>query len=193
MRLEPRVLENDWVRLEPTEERHRAGLRAAAGDMGVFRFMPSPVPASAGYDGLFDWHQAHADAGRWIRFTVIAGGAIVGHTAYMAIRPYDRGVEIGATWYAPAFQGGAVNPACKLLLFGNAFDAGAERVELKTDATNARSRAAIAKLGASFEGVHRHHMLRADGTWRDTAWYSVLRDEWPAAKARLESRLAAFD
>jgi N-acetyltransferase len=86
-----------------------------------------------------------------------------------------------------------VNPACKLLMFRHAFDCGAERVELKTDALNERSRAAILKLGAQFEGVHRRHMRRRDGTLRDTAWYSVLREEWPDVKARLEARLAAFD
>jgi RimJ/RimL family protein N-acetyltransferase len=73
-----------------------------------------------------------------------------------------------------------------------AFEAGAERVELKTDAQNAHSRAAILKLGAAFEGVHRHHMRRPWGGWRDTAWYSVLRDEWPEVRDGLMARLAAF-
>ena len=85
-----------------------------------------------------------------------------------------------------------MNPTAKLLLLGHAFARGAERVELKTDALNDHSRAAILKLGAKFEGIHRRHMRRADGTLRDTAWYSVLREEWPEVKAGLEARLAAL-
>ena len=192
MQLTQPVLESAWVRLEPVQERHRAGLRAAAGDMSHFRHMPEPVPRSAGYDALFDWEQGEAAAGRWRRYAVIVRNEMVGHTCYLAIRPEHRGVEIGATWYAPAFQGGATNPAAKLLLLDHAFGCGAERVELKTCSNNARSRAAILKLGASFEGVHRRHMLRADGSWRDTAWYSILRDEWPSLRAGLEARLSQF-
>jgi RimJ/RimL family protein N-acetyltransferase len=79
-----------------------------------------------------------------------------------------------------------------LLLLGHAFASGAERVELKTDALNARSRAAMLKLGCAFEGVHRHHMRRPDGSWRDTAWFSILREEWPGVRTRLEARLAQF-
>ena len=66
-------------------------------------------------------------------------------------------------------------------------------MELKTDAANARSRAAIEKLGATFEGVFRHHMRRPDGTWRDTAWYAILADAWPRVRAGLDARLAAFE
>jgi RimJ/RimL family protein N-acetyltransferase len=88
-------------------------------------------------------------------------------------------------------QGGPVNPACKLLLLTHAFAAGAERVELKTDARNARSRAAIAKLGAQFEGIHRKHMRIGDGTMRDTAYFAITRDDWPSVRAGLDARLAA--
>ncbi len=85
-----------------------------------------------------------------------------------------------------------VNPSCKLLLIGHAFGCGAERVELKTDALNEHSRGAMLKMGAVYEGEHRKHMRRADGSLRDTAWFSVVRDEWPAMKAGLEKRLAAL-
>jgi len=122
----------------------------------------------------------------------LPNGDLAGMTTLMNPRERDGGVEIGGTWYAPAAQGGAVNPSCKYLLLAHAFACGAERVELKTDALNTRSRAAILKLGASFEGIHRRHMRRPDGTLRDTAWYSILRDEWPGVKAALEARLAAF-
>jgi RimJ/RimL family protein N-acetyltransferase len=121
-----------------------------------------------------------------------ANGVIVGQSCYLNIRPEHSGVEIGGTWYRPESQGTLINPASKLLLFGHAFDSGAERIDQKTDAINARSRRAMEKMGAKFEGFHRHAVRRPDGTWRDNAWYSVLREEWPEVKAGLEARLAAY-
>jgi RimJ/RimL family protein N-acetyltransferase len=108
----------------------------------------------------------------------------------MALRPEHRSVEIGWTWLHPsAWQTGA-NVEAKLLMLEHAFDAwGCRRVELKTDALNERSRRAIEALGASFEGIHRQHMLVRGGENRDTAWYSVLDAEWPGVRARLHDRL----
>lgn len=192
MKLEPRVLENAHVRLVPLEEAHRAPLRAAAADPGIWAHIPFPV-LREGYDSYFDLQMQTWREFGWHPYAVLTpAGAIVGQTTHMNLRPADASVEIGGTWYAPHAQGGPINPAAKLLLFAHAFASGAERVELKTDARNARSRAAIAKLGAQFEGVHRRHMRRADGTLRDTAWFSVIREEWPAVQAGLEARLAAF-
>ena len=119
-------------------------------------------------------------------------GEIVGQSCYLNLRPKDGGVEIGGTWYAPSAQGTAINPAAKLLLLGHAFACGAERVEFKTDALNSQSRAALSKLGATFEGVFRRHMRRPDGTWRDSAYFSVIREDWPELKRRIESRIAAL-
>lgn len=191
MQLSAATLTHDRVRLEPLEERHRAPLLAAAGDdPALFRHMPT-IAVMGGYEGWFEGMLRDREAGRLIPFAVIEpGGRAVGNTSFMDIRPYDRAVEIGGTWYAPAAQGTTINPAAKFLLLGHAFACGAERLVLKTDALNARSRAAILKLGATFEGIHRHHMRRADGSWRDTAWYSILREEWPDARAGLEARLA---
>jgi RimJ/RimL family protein N-acetyltransferase len=100
--------------------------------------------------------------------------------------------HIGWTAYDPRVWGTAVNPEAKLLMLTLAFESGFGRVKIQADAINLRSRAAIAKLGAQFEGVTRRDLRRADGTWRDAAVYSVLIDEWPAVKAGLESRLEAF-
>jgi RimJ/RimL family protein N-acetyltransferase len=192
MNLAATVLTLGRVRLEPFEERHRAGLTAAAqADMGIFRHMPFAV-ADKGYGWWFDYLRADQEAGRSIPHAVVLDDRIIGQSCYLNIRPRDAGVEIGSTWYMREAQGGLVNPTAKLLLLGNAFAQGAERVELKTDALNEHSRAAILKLGAKFEGIHRRHMRRADGTLRDTAWYSVLRDEWPTVQAGLEARLAAL-
>lgn len=191
MNLAAATLEHKRVRLEPFEERHREGLTAAAADPTIWRHIPYPVQRD-GYGGWFEWLRAEQAAGRWMPFAVLADGRIVGQSCYINPRPNDLGVEIGGTWYAPEAQGTFVNPAAKLLLLGHAFASGAERVELKTDALNARSRAAMLKLGCAFEGVHRHHMRRPDGTWRDTAWFSVLSEEWPGVLERLEARLAEF-
>ncbi|HYD87212.1 MAG TPA: GNAT family protein [Vitreimonas sp.] len=120
------------------------------------------------------------------------GGIIVGQSCYLTIRPRDAGVEIGGTWYVRAAQGTAINPAAKLALLDHAFACGIERVEFKTDALNAQSRAALTKLGATFEGVHRRHMRRPNGTWRDSAYFSIIREDWPHVRANLEARLAAF-
>lgn len=191
MKLAARTLERCRVRLEPFEERHREGLAAVAdADPDLFRHIPFPV-ATQGYSGWFDLLRADQAAGRSIPHAVIADGRVVGQSCYLNIRPREAGVEIGSTWYAKAAQATFVNPSCKLLLIGNAFEQGAERVELKTDALNEQSRGAMLKMGAQFEGIHRKHMRRADGSLRDTAWFSVIREEWPAVRAGLESRLAA--
>jgi RimJ/RimL family protein N-acetyltransferase len=193
MQLAAATLSNAFVRLEPFDERHRAGLAAAAdADLGIFRHMPFPV-AAKGYGAWFDWLTAEQAAGRWIAHAVIApDGRIVGQSCYLNIRKVDSGVEIGGTWYTPAAQGAAINPAAKLALIDHAMACGAERVEFKTDALNAQSRAALTKLGATFEGVFRRQMRRPDGTMRDNAYFSVIREEWPQLKIRIEERLAAF-
>lgn len=203
-------LVNAHVRLLPLQHAHREALRTAGADQSVWRHWPRPV-VGAEFDAHFDWQMREHAAGRWLIYGVVALspvaprllkpgapsllsgiGPMVGQTCFLNIRPEHSGVEVGGTWYAPEAQGTAINPACKLLMLGHAFASGAERVELKTDAENARSRAAIEKLGARFEGTFRRHMRRPDGTWRDTAWYSILKDEWPAARAGLELRVGSL-
>jgi RimJ/RimL family protein N-acetyltransferase len=193
MKLVATTLEHARVRLEPFDERHRAGLSAAAhADLSIFAHMPFPI-AEVGYGPWFDWLRVEQDAGRWIPHAVIApDGRIVGQSCYLAIRPEHAGVEIGGTWYAREAQGTAINPAAKLLLLAHAFDCGAERVEFKTDARNAQSRAALAKLGAEFEGVFRRQMRLLNGTMRDNAYFSVIREDWPPLRAQIEARLAEF-
>ena len=182
------------VRLEPLCEAHRAGLAAAAADPAIWRWWPRDV-VGTGWDTQFDWQLAEQAAGRWLLHTVFDcrdgdAGRIVGQTCYIDPRPVSGCVEIGGTWYAPQVQGTLVNPACKRLMLGHAFACGAERVELKTDARNAASRAAMEKMGARFEGIFRRHVPLPDGSWRDSAWYSVIRPEWEAVQAGLEARLA---
>lgn len=119
-------------------------------------------------------------------------GLVVGTSSLGDLDLHHDGAHLGWTAYDPRVWGTAVNPEAKLLLLGLAFDHGFGRVKIQADALNARSRAAIAKLGATFEGILRHDRRRADGSWRDTAVFSILADEWPAVRAGLESRLAGF-
>ncbi len=117
--------------------------------------------------------------------------SIVGSTRYLNVRPGDRVVEIGWTWLNPSAWETGANVEAKLLMLGHAFDAlGCVRVEFKTDARNARSRAAISALPAQFEGVLRKHMTVPDVGVRDSAYFSVVDDEWPEVRANLERRLA---
>lgn len=119
-------------------------------------------------------------------------GAVVGATKLGHLDLGSESAEIGWTAYDPRAWGTAVNPEAKLLLLGLAFDHGFGRVKLQADARNARSRAAIAKLGAQYEGIARREKPRADGSWRDSAVYSVIIDDWPAVRAGLEARLEAW-
>ena len=121
-------------------------------------------------------------------------GRVLGSTRYGSLRPEHRSLEIGWTWLTPTAWGTGANVEAKLLMLTRAFEElGCVRVEFKTNARNERSRAALAALPAQFEGIHRKHMIVRDGERRDSAWYSVVDDEWPAVKANLERRLRGID
>ena len=139
---------------------------------------------------------AAADAGREVPFTMLdaASGAPIGSTRFLEIRLEHLRVEIGWTWMARGVWGQGHNVETKLLLLSHAFEeVGCRRVEFKTDARNERSRGALLALGATFEGVFRKHMVVRDGAPRDSAYYSVIDDEWPAVKAAISARLAVID
>lgn len=127
--------------------------------------------------------------GRW-PWVVRVGGDVVGTTSYLDVSLPDARLEIGWTAYSPSAWATAVNPECKLLLMGWAFDHDFGRVQLKTDIRNLRSQRAITKLGATYEGVLRRYQRRADGTMRDTVFFSVTAEEWPSVRERLTQRLA---
>ena len=180
------------VRLEPLTEGHRAGLACAADRAEIWEHMPSSA-AGADFDAWFDQALNLALGGReavWAVRTSV-DGVLVGSTRYLAIEPAHRRLEIGHTWYSPRVWATQVNPACKLALLRYAFESLAfNRVELKTDNRNLRSQAAIAKLGATREGLFRAHMVRRDGSLRDSVYFSIVRDEWPSVRDRLTRRLA---
>ena len=194
MRLEVRTLENRWVRLEPfilaLEAEVRAALNCDAASWDVM--------VGAAYGPHFDGWWASAlkamEAGTRIAYAVrrLEDDAVVGTSSLCEIHPAYRRCEIGSTFYRPEARGGVVNPACKRLLLGHAFDAGAVRVEIVTDAINPRSQAAILKLGAKPEGVLRKHKITFTGRPRDTAIFAILDDDWPEVRDRLDARLADF-
>jgi RimJ/RimL family protein N-acetyltransferase len=187
-----RTLTGRFVALEPLEARHHAGLVAAGADRGLFTYMP--FDASQGIAPRLGWFTEENASGRMISYAVrrLADGVLVGSTSYLNIAPGDARVEIGSTWYAEEAQASAVNPEAKYLLLANAFARAWNRVEFKTDAKNARSRAALKKLGATEEGVLRGHMWMPKGYYRDSVYFSILASEWPRVKAGLEERLAGF-
>lgn len=192
MKIKSDILLGTSVRLEPIAEAHREGLRAASDD-SLWTYMPIKATGE-GFDPWFDWSRGVHESGDEIVFAVVRAEdeRIVGSTRFLAIAVAHERIEIGHTFYAKDVWGSAVNPECKLLLLEQAFDVlGANRVEIKCDPGNARSRAAIAKLGASFEGVLREHLILPSGKKRDSAMYSILRRDWPDVRAGLEARLAA--
>jgi N-acetyltransferase len=185
------VLEGRFVRLEPLSEAHRDDLLAAAAqDPATFRYMGADLSI-----GPTAWGPYLADALRpeYVAWATVdaATGRAVGSTRFGDIAPEDGRVEIGWTWIAPSHQRSATNTEAKLLQLTYAFDElGATRVALKTDGRNLRSQAAIERLGAQREGVLRRHVRMPDGFIRDTVYFSILDDEWPAVRARLEERLS---
>ena len=131
------------------------------------------------------------DAGAERPLATLCCKRVVGSTRFLALRPEHRSVEIGWTWLHPSFWGTGVNVEAKLLMLRHAFEAWrCRRVELKTDALNERSRNAMEAMGATFEGIHRKHMLVRRDENRDSAWYSVTDDDWPRVERGLLERLA---
>jgi RimJ/RimL family protein N-acetyltransferase len=194
MDLGPVTLRGRHVTLEPLDEGHAAGLFDAMRDEEVCRYLAWPAPTALDETrALIRDAQAQMARGQCVAFAQVwnASGSAIGSTRFLDIRPKDRQVEIGSTFLARAYWRTPANTEAKYLLLRHCFEsAGCVRVALKTDGRNARSQAAIERLGAVREGVLRKHM-NVRGYQRDTVYYSILDTEWPAVKARLEARLAA--
>ncbi|AFZ67743.1 GNAT family N-acetyltransferase [Deinococcus peraridilitoris] len=201
--LDELTLQGQLVRLEPLREVHVPGLlQAASAERETFRWttVPDSFEAMTRY---VERALADAAAGRALPFaTCSASGEVLGATRFGNIEhwiwpdgrersQFPDAVEIGWTWLAQRAQRSGVNTEAKLLMLTHAFESwGVKRVTIKTDARNERSRAAIERLGARFEGVLRAHSPAADGGVRDTAMYSVIRPEWPEVRQNLQARLA---
>lgn len=197
VRPEPAVLDGRFVRLEPFRPDHLPGLFEAICRPEVFAGGYGGGPAGLPRDReAFDaWASGYGIGPDAIRFVVrlVGGphdGEIVGASTLGDLDEEREHAHIGWTAYDPRVWGTQVNPETKLLMLGLAFSRGYGRVKLQADERNARSRGAMEKLGATFEGIVRRDMRRADGSWRDSAVYSILIDEWPDVRAGLERRLA---
>ena len=192
MKLETAVLEDRFVRLEPMAAEHKAEFRAAcAADPQTWEALYPYAMHGEHFEP--NWRRFYEEPGPdRMGFAVIADGRCVGTSSYLRIDAANQSVEIGATYYDPDHRGGVVNPAAKRLMLAHAFAAGARRVQFRVDAINARSRAAVLKLGAVQEGVIRQDMVTWNGRVRDSVVFSILADEWPAVRAGLDARLAAF-
>jgi N-acetyltransferase len=186
------VLEGSLVRLEPLSREHEEGLWDASRDPRTWRWLSVVQPQTRDeWRAYVEQAVSAAEAGSELPLVTKRHEGIVGSTRFLALRPEHRSVEIGWTWLHPSAWGTGVNVEAKLLQLEHAFEAwDCRRVELKTDAANERSRRALEALGATFEGIHRKHMLVRGGENRDSAWYSVTDDDWPEVKATLERRLA---
>jgi N-acetyltransferase len=187
-------LEGRLVVVEPLTRAHAEGLRLAAADVAVWRWMTAPAHEPEGFEAWLEAALAAAEEGTEAPFAILLreSGDPVGSTRFMTLRPEHRGLEIGWTWHARRVWGTGVNVETKLLLLAHAFETlGCMRVEFKTDARNERSRGALEALPARFEGIFAKHMLVRGGDVRDSAYYAITDDDWPAVRANLERRLAA--
>jgi N-acetyltransferase len=196
LNIQPVTLLGQTIRLEPLGLAHVPALAEAGRDQAIWRYMPYAFDGTESFMRRWVEDQLERQSrGTDLPFAVVlqASGPAIGATRYLDIRPHDRAVEIGGTWFAPAHQRTAANTEAKYLLFRHAFETlGCLRVQLKTDLRNERSQRAIERLGAVREGVLRDHMLMPDGYRRSSVYYSVLEAEWPAVKARLEGMLEKY-
>jgi len=191
-------LEGSLVTLEPLAEEHRDGLWEAAQSDEIWIWLTKLNKSREDFDAWFDATLATNAAGEGQpsetgAFAVRrnADGALVGSSRYMNVRRWDRVVEVGWTWFNPSVWRTGINVETKLLIFTRAFETlGCVRVELKTDARNDRSRGAMTRLPAHFEGIMRKHMIVPGVGQRDTAYFSVIDEEWPTVRAALQARLA---
>lgn len=194
---EPVTLEGQHVRLEPMARAHAAAIAEAFGvaatDGAMWESKVTTIPRPENTRAYVDQALAEMAAGVSLPFVTVdrASGNAVGSTRYMNIEAPHRRLEIGTTWIGKSFQRTAINTEAKYLMLRHAFEAlGCIAVDLRTHEKNAQSRAAIERLGAKLDGLLRNHRIMPDGSLRNTATYSIIAEEWPAVKARLEARLA---
>ena len=181
------------MRLEPLSPAHVPALAAFALDSSLWTWGLTPLATVEDVATYVARAVAERESGQSVPFAVLlqASERVVGSTRFGSLAPEHGRAEIGWTFYDPAVQGTAVNPAAKRTLLTHAFETwGLTRVEFKTDALNTRSRAALRGIGAVEEGVLRAHMRTASGRLRDSAYFSILASEWPAVRAHLDAKVA---
>ncbi|ODS64906.1 MAG: GNAT family N-acetyltransferase [Arenimonas sp. SCN 70-307] len=184
----PPILEGAHVSLEPLQPHHGEDLLAAAADGELWNLWYTQVPGPETLRAWLARAMADREAGTAMPFLVRdANGEPVGSTRFFRMDPVVPSLEIGFTWYSARVQRTALNTEAKRLLLGHAFDAmGCSVIELRTHVMNHRSRSAIERLGAHFDGILRRQMRMPDGHLRDTAVYSILDSEWPVVRRNLD-------
>jgi RimJ/RimL family protein N-acetyltransferase len=188
----PVTLTSPVVRLEPLTLSHVDALARVGLDPELWRWIPIQITSVDEMRAYVATALDEQQRGLALPFAIVdaAGGEVIGSTRFGAIDVRNRRLEIGWTWLARSHQRTRANTAAKRLLLGHAFDTlGANRVELKTDALNEKSRHAIGRIGATQEGIFRQHVVCASGRLRDTVYFSILATEWPAVRGRLDDRL----
>jgi RimJ/RimL family protein N-acetyltransferase len=190
----PVTLEGSAVRLEPICREHAGLFWDVAKDAldDIFRWIPYCMKVPEDFELLVEKALSEQERGESVVFATVErqSGRVIGSTRFMNIDRANRRVEIGSTWIAPAWHRTTVNTETKYLMLRHAFEVWQSmRVELKTDALNQRSRNAILRLGAKEEGTLRKHVITWTGRVRDTVYFSILEEEWPEVKARLENLL----
>ena len=191
----PVTLEGKLVRLAPLSLAHVDELAEVGLDSRIWEWNPRIVRSQSDIEAYVRMAVREAVAGLSVPFAIIdlASERAIGSSRFGNISREHGRLEIGWTWLAVQHWRTGTNTECKLLLLSHAFeDLGCSRVELKTDSMNARSRAAITRLGAKQEGILRKHILTESGRWRDTVYYSILDDEWPQVKSGLEAKRGKF-
>ncbi len=189
-------LAGELVVLEPLQTRHEEGLFVASQHPEIWKWLAPVGDSREFFSAWMAVSLAESRAGREGVFATVdrASGEPIGSTRYLNVREAHRSVEIGWTWLTPSMWRTGANVEAKLLMLAHAFERlQCMRVEFKTDARNERSRAALAALGAQFEGILRKHMVMPGVGVRDSAYYSVIEEEWPQVRTNLERRLVSGD
>ena len=190
--IKPVTLSTDKLILRPLAMSDVPALAEAAGDGAIWEKKTTTVPRPEGFAAYVEKALELQEQGSALPFTTVVrdGDRVVGCTRYMNIDATNHRVEIGTTWIGKSWQRTFVNSHAKFLMLRHAFETlECNAVEFRTHARNDQSRAAIERLGAKLDGILRQHMIMPDGHVRDTVVYSILRDEWPAIRDRLESNL----
>ena len=188
----PVILKGTYVTLEPLQAEHHAELCAVGSDEALFRWFPASCAGNVPMRQFINDGLSDQQAGKALPFVIRTthDGRVAGSTRFGNIAAVHRCAEIGWTWYTANVQRTPVNTECKYLLLKHAFETlKLNRVEFKTDSLNEKSRAAIARIGATQEGIFRNHMVVQGGRLRHTVYFSITREEWPQVRSALERKL----
>mgnify|MGYP001401723049 CR=1 FL=1 len=191
-RIDPGILSSDTVELRPMDESHFAELESIAKDKSIWQYYTLDGSNHERFRKALESAMFEKKKGIQFPFVIFhkKHRRLVGSTRFLDIQLNNKKLEIGWTWLQPEFWATSVNPECKLLLLTYCFEnLRLYRVQFKTDENNLRSRSAIEKVGGKFEGILRNDMLRDDGTKRNSAYYSIIEEEWPIAKMNLKKQL----